>query len=120
MNELVKVPHAAEVFIASQWQQSRGTASLVKVISAHSEEVVCELPDASIEDAAYAVQQAKAAFDQGEWPRVSVEQRLLAVTRFRDGLANMEGFEKAWAIEGGMPITTVKTMYGGKSITRVC
>lgn len=112
MNEQVKVPHAREVFIASQWQQPRGTASLVKVISAHSEEVVCELPDASIEDAAYAVQQAKAAFEQGEWPRLTVEQRLTSVTRFRDGLAHMEGFEKAWAIEGGMPITTVKAMYG--------
>lgn len=112
MNEQVKVPHAREVFIASQWQQPRGAASLVEVISAHTEEVICELPDASIEDAAYAVQQAKAAFEHGEWPRLTVEQRLTAVTRFRDGLAGMEGFRKAWAIEGGMPISTVNVMVG--------
>jgi acyl-CoA reductase-like NAD-dependent aldehyde dehydrogenase len=111
MNEQVKVPHAHEVFIASQWQQPRGTASLVEVISAHSEEIICELPDASVEDAAYAVERAKIAFEQGEWPRLSVEQRLPAVTRFRDGLANMEGFQKAWAIEGGMPISTVNVMH---------
>ena len=111
VDEQVDVPHHREVFLAGRWQKPRGAAVLLDVVSPHTGEVVCALPDASLEDAAYAVERARAAFDQGEWPRMTVAQRLEATTRFRDGLAAMDGFERAWAISGGMPMQTVKAMY---------
>lgn len=111
VNEQVTVPHASEVFLAGRWQSPRGKAVLVEVLSPHTEEVICALPDATLEDAAYAVERARNAFDEGEWPRMTVEQRLQATTRFRDQLTTMQGFKRAWAIEGGMPIATVEAMY---------
>jgi acyl-CoA reductase-like NAD-dependent aldehyde dehydrogenase len=109
--EQVTVPHDREVFLASRWRPRMGQPALTPVISPDTAALVCELPDASLEEAAFAVEQARTAFESGEWPRLNIEQRLATATRFRDALGSMDGFARAWAIEGGMPITTVGRMY---------
>src|SRR5262249_17739589 len=58
------------------------TGAATGVISPHSEEVVAKVPEASTADVDRAVAAARDAFDNGEWPRLSPQERIEAVERF--------------------------------------
>ena len=64
-----------ELFIGGRWQ-TPSTKQRLAVISPHSEESIGETPEASAEDVDKAVMAARAAFDEGPWPRLSVDERM--------------------------------------------
>ena len=64
-----------ELFIGGRWQ-APSTKQRLSVISPHTEESIGETPEASPEDVDRAVRSARAAFDEGPWPRLSVGERL--------------------------------------------
>src|SRR3954449_1354874 len=71
------------LFIGGEWVEPAGTGT-IDVISPHSEERVGRVPEGTSADVDRAVAAARQAFDEGDWPRRSPEERQLAVRRFAD------------------------------------
>lgn len=63
------------LFIGGRWEPP-ATGQRIAVISPHTEEQIGETPEATTGDVDRAVQAARKAFDQGPWPRMSVEERM--------------------------------------------
>jgi betaine-aldehyde dehydrogenase len=61
-------------FIGGKWLPADG-ANILEIISPTSEEVVGRVPEATTDDVDSAVASARAAFDNGPWPRLSVKER---------------------------------------------
>ena len=72
-----------KLFIGGEWVEPAGTAT-IDVISPHSEERVGRVPEGTTADVDRAVAAARTAFDEGDWPRLSPEERQQAVRRFAD------------------------------------
>jgi len=81
------------------------TTSQIDVISPNTEEAVGRVPDASASDIDRAVAAARAAFDQGPFPRMSPAERAEALTRFSQAIQK-RGQELAHLIssQNGCPI----------------
>jgi betaine-aldehyde dehydrogenase len=75
-----------KLFIGGEWVDP-ATSAVIEVISPHTEEVIARVPDSSTDDVDRAVAVARTAFDEGEWPRRSPEERIAAVQRFCDAYA---------------------------------
>ena len=72
-----------QLFIGGEWVAPAGTAT-IDVISPHSEELVGRVPEGTETDVDRAVAAARDALDNGEWPRLSPEQRIAAVQKFSE------------------------------------
>ena len=94
-----------KLFIGGEWADPAGT-SKIEVISPHSEELVGSVPEGTNADIDRAVAAARTAFDEGEWPRMSPEERIAAVERF-SGLyaARMMDMAQVISTEMGSPIS---------------
>jgi aldehyde dehydrogenase (NAD+) len=71
------------LFIGGEWVEPAGTGT-IDVISPHSEELVGRVPEGTAADIDRAVAVARDAFDNGQWPRLSPEERMAAVQRFSE------------------------------------
>src|SRR5260370_8555503 len=71
------------LFIGGEWVEPAGTGT-IDVISPHSEELVGRVPEGTAADIDRAVTAARDAFDNGEWPRLSPEERIAAVQKFTE------------------------------------
>jgi aldehyde dehydrogenase (NAD+) len=69
-----------KLFIGGQWTAPDSGTSL-DVISPHSEEVIGKVAMAAPSDVDRAVRAARAAFDEGPWPRLQPGERLDAINR---------------------------------------
>ncbi|MFF5024536.1 aldehyde dehydrogenase [Streptomyces collinus] len=77
---------------------------VIEVVSPHTEEVIGRVPHASREDVDRAVAVARRAFDEGDWPRASLEERTGVVTRIKDGIAaRHEEIARVISSENGSP-----------------
>ena len=72
-----------KLYIGGEWVDP-ATKAVIDVISPHTEEVVGRVPEASTADVDRAVGVARATFDDGDWPRLTPEERIAAVQRFAD------------------------------------
>ena len=72
-----------QLFIGGEWVEPAGSAT-IDVISPHSEELVGRVPEGTEADIDRAVAAARDALDNGEWPRLSPEERIAAVQKFCD------------------------------------
>jgi betaine-aldehyde dehydrogenase len=72
-----------QLFIGGEWVEPAGSAT-IDVISPHSEELVGRVPEGTEADVDRAVAAARDALDNGEWPRLSPEERIAAVQKFCD------------------------------------
>jgi betaine-aldehyde dehydrogenase len=94
-----------KLFIGGEWVDP-ATSAVIEVISPHTEEVIARVPDASTDDVERAVAAARTAFDEGDWPRRSPEERIAAVQRFSDAYAARLGdMAEIITEEMGSPIT---------------
>jgi acyl-CoA reductase-like NAD-dependent aldehyde dehydrogenase len=64
-----------ELYIGGRWQ-APSTTQRLSVISPHTEQSIGETPEAAPEDVDKAVAAARKAFDEGPWPRLSVNERM--------------------------------------------
>jgi aldehyde dehydrogenase (NAD+) len=71
------------LFIGGEWVEPAGTGT-IDVISPHSEELVGRVPEGTAADIDRAVAVARDAFDNGQWPRLSPEERMAAVQKFSE------------------------------------
>jgi betaine-aldehyde dehydrogenase len=99
-----------QVYVGGEWIASESTGT-IEVISAHSEEVIGQVPDASPGDIDRAVAAARDAFDHGPWPHLSPAERAEGITRlsqaiqaraqeFADTISVQNGSPKQWSLMG--------------------
>ncbi len=94
-----------KLYIGGEWVAPAGT-DVIEVISPHSEEIVGRVPEGTTADIDRAVAAARTAFDEGEWPRMSPEDRIAAVQRFSDiYAARMMDMAQVITTEMGSPIS---------------
>src|SRR2546426_12179222 len=72
MTELVE---HGQLFIGGELTGPLGK-DVIEVISPHTEEVIGRVPHASREDVDRAVAVARRAFDEGPWPRMTLDERI--------------------------------------------
>ncbi|VEG41783.1 NAD-dependent aldehyde dehydrogenase [Mycolicibacterium flavescens] len=68
------------LFIGGRWE-APATGQRIAVISPHTEERIGQTPEAAAGDVDRAVQAARKAFDEGPWPRMSVDERMEKVEK---------------------------------------
>jgi betaine-aldehyde dehydrogenase len=94
-----------KLFIGGEWVDPAGT-DVIEVISPHTEEVVGRVPEGTTADIDRAVQAARTAFDEGEWPRMAPEERIAMVERFSElYAARMMDMAQVITTEMGSPIS---------------
>ncbi|MGV0833976.1 aldehyde dehydrogenase family protein [Mycolicibacterium thermoresistibile] len=97
------VPGMDQVFIGGAWR-SPSTDARYDVTMPSTETVVASVAAPSRDDADLAVQAARRAFDEGEWPRLSIAQRAEACTRLAEELEKrLDRLNTAWTYESGYP-----------------
>jgi acyl-CoA reductase-like NAD-dependent aldehyde dehydrogenase len=69
-----------QLYIGGRWR-TPATSQRLSVISPHTEEVIGTTPEASPADVDAAVRAARTAFDEGPWPRMSVDERMEKVEK---------------------------------------
>ncbi|MER6617599.1 aldehyde dehydrogenase [Streptomyces xantholiticus] len=100
MTELVE--HGG-LFIGGELTAPLGT-DVIEVISPHSEQVVGRVPHASRADVDRAVAAARRAFDEGPWPRATLDERIEVVTRIKDAIAvRHEEIARSISSQNGSP-----------------
>ena len=94
-----------KVYIDGEMVDSAGDGR-IEVISPHTEQVIGHAPDGTAEDMDRAVAAARRAFDEGPWPRMSVEERLERLEAL-SGLLQERSADFATLItqQNGSPIT---------------
>ncbi|MFI6640027.1 aldehyde dehydrogenase [Streptomyces sp. NPDC050504] len=103
MTELVE---HGKLFIGGRMTDPLGT-DVIEVISPHTGRPVGRVPHASRADVDRAVAAARTAFDEGPWPRASLEERLAVVTRVKDAIgARHEELARTISAQNGTPYTT--------------
>jgi betaine-aldehyde dehydrogenase len=94
-----------KLFIGGEWVDPAGS-DVIEVISPHTEEVVGRVPEGTTADIDRAVQAARTAFDEGEWPRLAPEERIAKVERFSElYAARMMDMAQVITTEMGSPIS---------------
>ena len=102
----VEIPGLEQLFIAGEWV-TPATSKRVDVVSPSTEEVLTQVADPSKEDADRAIAAAQRAFadGQGEWPQMSVQERVAVCARLCDALeSRLDAMNRAWCFEAGAPI----------------
>jgi aldehyde dehydrogenase (NAD+) len=91
----------SKLFIAGSWV-TPATSARMDVICPSTEEPIATVAMPSERDAELAVEAARRAFDEGPWPRMTVEQRIDVCARFADELeARFSRLNRAWVWESG-------------------
>jgi aldehyde dehydrogenase (NAD+) len=94
-----------KLFIGGEWVDPAGS-DVIEVISPHTEEVVGRVPEGTTADIDRAVQAARTAFDEGEWPRMAPQERIAVVERFAElYAARMMDMAQVITTEMGSPIS---------------
>ncbi|MEU6390418.1 aldehyde dehydrogenase [Streptomyces sp. NPDC046939] len=92
-----------QLFIGGEWTDPLGK-DVIEVVSPHTGEVFGRVPHAAPADVDRAVAAARRAFDEGPWPRMSLEERVAVVTRIKDAIAaRHEEIAKVISQENGSP-----------------
>ncbi|MFC7308512.1 aldehyde dehydrogenase [Streptomyces monticola] len=103
MTELVE---HQKLFIGGELVDPQGK-DVIEVVSPHTEEVIGRVPHAAPADVDRAVAAARRAFDEGPWPRMSLEERIEVVTRIKDAFAvRHEEIARVISSENGTPYTS--------------
>ncbi|TVL90003.1 aldehyde dehydrogenase [Streptomyces sp. SAJ15] len=91
------------LWIGGELVDPAGT-SAIEVVSPHSEQVIGRVPHASPEDVDRAVAAARAAFDDGPWPRTPPRERIEVVGRIKDAFAaRHEEIARTISAQNGSP-----------------
>lgn len=100
MTELVE---HGQLFIGGELTDPLGE-DVIEVVSPHTEEVIGRVPHASREDVDRAVAVARRAFDEGPWPRMTLDERIGIVARVKDAIAvRHEEIARVISCENGSP-----------------
>ena len=97
-----------KLYIDGEWTVPSG-GSLIEVVSPDTEDVVARVAEASRDDVDRATLAARAAFDNGPWPRLTVAERIVYVRKFSEALqARVDEIGLCWSMQIGIPYTLAK------------
>ncbi|WP_030196854.1 aldehyde dehydrogenase [Streptomyces sp. NRRL S-87] len=100
MTELVE---HGQLFIGGAWADPLG-GDTIEVVSPHTGQVFGRVPHASAADVDAAVAAARRAFEQGPWPRATLDERIAVVTRIKDAIAvRHEEIARSISAQNGSP-----------------
>lgn len=102
-----------KLFIGGAWRDPSSDVR-ISVVSPSSEEIIGSVPDANTDDVDAAVRAARAAFDDGPWPTMSVAERADILDRtldILDGRVNTIG--TVVTAEMGLPSTIARELIPG-------
>ncbi|GGK54537.1 aldehyde dehydrogenase [Streptomyces flaveus] len=103
MTELVE---HGQLFIGGELTDPLGQ-DVIEVVSPHTEEVIGRVPHASAADVDRAVAAARTAFDEGPWPRMTLDERIEVISRIKDAFAvRHEEIARVISSENGTPYTS--------------
>lgn len=103
MTELVE---HGKLFIGGELVDPLGR-DVIEVVSPHTEQVIGRVPHACEGDVDRAVAAARRAFDEGPWPRMTVDERIAVITRIKDAFAaRYEEIARVISTENGTPYTS--------------
>ncbi|WP_030777788.1 aldehyde dehydrogenase [Streptomyces sp. NRRL S-920] len=103
MTELVE---HGQLFIGGELVDPLGK-DVIDVVSPHTGQVFARVPHAAPADVDRAVATARKAFDEGPWPRMTLDERIEVVTRIKDGFAvRHEEIARVISSENGTPYTS--------------
>jgi len=101
----VTVQTQDQLFIGGEWQKP-SSAAQIEVISPFTEQPVGRVPEAREADVDRAVAAARAAFDEGPWPRMSASERADLMGKLQGALQSRAGdLATTITAEMGSPIT---------------
>ncbi|MBX6391759.1 MAG: aldehyde dehydrogenase [Frankia sp.] len=93
------------LFIGGEWV-APASAATIDVISPHSEEVIATVPEAQAADIDRAVAAARAAFEEGPWPRTTPAERAAMLRAISQAIqARAQEFSDTATAEMGAPST---------------
>lgn len=99
-----------QLYVGGAWTQPATTQRLT-IHSPATGELVGSAPHAAPEDVDAALEAARDAFDDGPWPRMSVTERIDALTPVRDRLAELvSDLDTLATAENGIPISVQPAM----------
>ena len=115
MNDVAKsfTPKSPEkLFIGGQWVDAISKQKL-EVISPVTEEPILSYPEAGVADIDRAVAEARDAFDNGPWPRMTPADRARYLRRIAEHLSQrLDEIANAWTLQVGAPIMLTKKLVG--------
>jgi acyl-CoA reductase-like NAD-dependent aldehyde dehydrogenase len=105
-----------KLFIGGRWVAPAGNER-IEVVSPATEQVIAQVPHASVSDVDRAVAVAREAFDRGPWPRLTPAERIAVVSRIKDGLfARRKEIAELITRQNGSPISFAR---GGQAVAPV-
>ncbi|GAB2851672.1 aldehyde dehydrogenase [Actinocorallia aurea] len=103
--------HEDRLFIGGAWAAS-DSGETIEVVSPHTEEPIASVAAPGRADVDRAVAAARAAFDDGPWPRTAPAERVAAVRRFAELLEpRREEVARLVSAEMGAPITFARSAH---------
>ncbi|WP_328633609.1 aldehyde dehydrogenase [Streptomyces sp. NBC_00356] len=103
MTELVE---HEQLFIGGELTDPLGK-DVIEVVSPHTGEVFGRVPHAAPADVDRAVAVARRAFEDGPWPRMSLDERIEIITKIKDAFAvRHEEIARVISSENGTPYTS--------------
>lgn len=109
----IALAHPDRLYIGGRWVAPADRGG-IDVISAHSEAVIATVAEAGPADMDAAVAAARAAFDDGPWPRLSPEERGAHLARLLDALrARKAELTRAWIDQIGSLATVAPFVIAG-------
>lgn len=113
----ISIKHPDKLWIGGRWQDARSGDTL-EPISPDTEQVVARVAAAGHDDMDAAVVAARAAFDDGEWPRMALRDRLETLRRMADRLESRTGeLAQAFTAQVGGLATFAGPMTAGSTLT---
>jgi len=111
------VRHADRFFIGGQWAAPSSKAQ-IHVRDSATEEVFLSIAEAQVEDVDRAVAAARAAFDDGPWPRMTHKERATWLLKIADAWTKRaDAFADTWTRESGVLNSIAKRAVLGPAAT---
>ncbi len=108
----IAIAHPDKFYIGGAWV-APSSGSLFRVANCSTEEPILDVAEAQEDDIDRAVAAARAAFDQGPWPRMAPTERAVYLRRIsQDLLAHGEDFARIWSLESGIVFKLARTRIG--------
>ncbi len=106
----LNLSHPDKFFIGGKWIDPQGKES-IEIVSPVSEEVIATVPAAGEADVDVAVEKARAAFDDGEWPHMAPKERAAFLGRLAEELrGRQDDLALAWTAQIGAPTGYTKAL----------
>ena len=102
--------HAHQLLINNQWVDSQSGQTFTTLNPA-TEEVICEVAAAGVEDVNHAVHAARTAFEQGPWPQMAASQRGQLLYKLADLIeAHADELARLETLDNGKPLGESKAV----------